>query len=161
MLIALTPANLNLTLLVIYFIPAFLRMIVSYQFYLKNSKMPFVRKLWNLYAGFFIVDSFIFITSIKAVINFILRKPQGWKITPKNVEGVPSWKSVIMNRRGTLLFSCSILAIILIKWIFAFNCNLAALISYFPAMLMYFNVLICVLLYGKEGRKGSEVAIGA
>ncbi len=158
LLIFLPQLNLNALMLLLYFIPAFIRMYISYRYSDKDLNAPLIIKIYYLYAGFFIIDSFIFFVIMRSVCNFLLGKPQGWKITAKAVEEVPSWFSIILARLPIILLSILIIIIVIIKWIVIYKYNPVALFNYFPIMFISFNLLLCIILYGREGRTKSNLA---
>ncbi|WP_192483048.1 MULTISPECIES: glycosyltransferase [Cysteiniphilum] len=95
-----------LSMLALSFIPSVLYAI---GYGLKNkskNNQSILRRVWELYLGFFVMNSFIIWVSMKAVYNYLMGISQGWKPTGKTAESAQSWTSVLISYKS-ILFYCA------------------------------------------------------
>jgi hypothetical protein len=152
----LSPAHTSALTFLILYLPTSLAAIVVYQRCLRALDVPFSQKLWRLFVGYFVIEPFIFLVSLKATYNYVTGKPQGWKVTAKQVEATPTWAEVIGRHSVAIIFGVSILAAIALSWGVRFDFSLTALVQYLPTALMASGLLLCVALYGREGRNAEN-----
>lgn len=104
----------------------------------------------QLYLAFFVINTFIVWVSAKATMNYFMRKSQGWKPTGKTAEAKVSWKSVIKNNFGLLLFSITGIAgftFTVLSWDYL---HLAELCFMIPGLLFFINLFLSVAIFGRS-----------
>jgi cellulose synthase/poly-beta-1,6-N-acetylglucosamine synthase-like glycosyltransferase len=157
----LPPAGTSLLTLVTLYIPHGLAMLVMYKHHSRAQPIPLREKLWRLYAGFFLVESFVFVVYLLGMFRFALRVPQGWKSTAKSVEETPSWSTSIRDRGLTVLLGTTMILTIIVAWGARYHFSRVAFFHYFPTLFLAANLVACVFLYGREGRNVENTVLGA
>jgi len=142
----------NFFIITIGIIPQFIAATISYFVSVRKMKLPLIRKLQVLYAGFFMIETFIMYAQVRSDINFMLGVPQGWKVTEKGLETRVGWKATILN--NSFYFTIAIFCIVFcfLSWVIHYNMAIHA-ISYHLALLFgNVNLLLCLILFRKERR---------
>ncbi|MDO6434797.1 glycosyltransferase family 2 protein [Flavitalea sp. BT771] len=125
----------------------------SYFTDVRKMKMPMMRKFRHLYAGFFMIETFIMYTQIKSDIKFLLRIPQGWKVTEKGLENSMSWNSVILNNLFYIVLAALSTGVCVISWCRNYHMSPSSICYHLGLLFINFNLLLCIAVFGKQGRK--------
>ena len=118
-----------------------------------KSNASTVEKLKYLYGGFFLIDTFIMSTQLKSSINFLLGVPQGWKVTGKGIDNSNTWKHLLLSKSFHLIMACVALLSCGYSWLIHYDMHPVAVIHLMPLGFMSTNLLSCILVFGKMGRK--------
>jgi len=102
------------------------------------------------------MDAFIVAVCLRAVINFLLGVKQGWKPTAKGLETTPTWPQVISRNLYVLGLAVTILAALGAAWGSYTGFSVALLPGYLPPAFVSINLILCVLLYGRQGRNAED-----
>ena len=156
----LSPGQVTFLTLLMLYLPIVASAIVVHRRYASQLDAPLGRKLWSLYAGHFLIEPFIFVVSLKALFNFAIGVGQGWKVTAKSVEETPSWPQVVSRHRVIVGFATALLVLLVASWGLRFDFAPSAFVSYLPTALMAVNLLLCVALYGRQGRNAGNAIEG-
>lgn len=143
----------NLFILTVYILPQAVGAATTYFKSLNKSGLSLPDKLKYAYAGFFLVDTFIFSTQLKSVINFLAGVAQGWKVTEKGVENSVRWRDLLLNKAFHLGMAGISTLVCAASWVVHYGMDAARLGNVFLLLFMNVNLLACIALFGKEGRK--------
>jgi cellulose synthase/poly-beta-1,6-N-acetylglucosamine synthase-like glycosyltransferase len=146
----------NIFVFTMIIFPQLIGAFASYFIAKDKKRLPFMKKMRILYAGFFLIDTFVLFIQVKSVIKFILRVPQGWKVTEKGVERSMGWKSIIRGNIfhiGTSLLTIGVCAV---SWITNYDMSLPSLLHHFALLYVSVNLLACILVFGKQNRNTSN-----
>ena len=105
------------------------------------------------YTGFFLVDTFIMSTQLKGSINFLSGVAQGWKVTEKGVEDSLQWKDLLLNKSFHILMACFAFLACGVSWVAHYDMNPDQVTQVLLLGFMGVNLILCIVLYGKEGRR--------
>ncbi|MEM6831324.1 MAG: glycosyltransferase family 2 protein, partial [Bacteroidota bacterium] len=142
----------NVFLLAVYVLPQLIGAITSYFKSVAKLKMPFLKKIQHIYAGFFMMETFVMVTQLKSDINFMLGVPQGWKVTEKGVENAVSWKELIINKAfyfGIVLLS---VGITLFSWKVNYAFEAPQWTHFIGLAFVNLNLLLSIFIFGKKVR---------
>ena len=117
----------------------------------KPSQQSWLSWFKDLYLAYFIMQAFITWVSAKAVLNYILRQPQGWKPTGKKAGDTVSWQSLFTRYYGMILFGFVGLCLFSIQ-VMSWNSEIhwTSLICMIPATIFFMNLIIVVLFLGRS-----------
>ena len=118
-----------------------------------KSDWSLIRKLQYNYAGFFLIETFITTIQIKSDIKFILRRPEGWKVTEKGLENFSGWRSFFFSNLFYIRSLVLSLLICCISWIYNYGMNLHSIVYHLGLLFGSVNLLLCLVIFGKQGRK--------
>jgi|GEM_PF-1108750 len=151
----LLPGHLaNTFILAFYIAPQLLSMGVSWSLTDKQTDRRTVwRKLGDIYAGLFFIDTFIMYTQVKSDLKFVLGVPQGWKVTEKGLEDCMSWTNILRNKLFHLSLIAITAAVCLTSWIITYDMQWSAWSYYAASLFLNLNLLLCILVFAKDGRK--------
>jgi len=144
-------ANIFIVLFGIF--PQVVSAFTSYFTSVRKMELPMVQKIQHIYAAFFMIETFIMFIQIKSDIKFILGVRQGWKVTEKGLESKIGWSSLIRN--NLFYFSMAILSFVVcaISWFVNYDMALSSISYHFALLFITLNLLLCIIIYGKQGRK--------
>jgi len=151
-ILTLPPARVGVLTFVLTFLPPAITAMVVHRRYTSELSVSRAKKLWDLYAGVFVMDAFIVAVCLRAVINFLLGVKQGWKPTAKGLEARPTWPQVIARNLYVVGLAVTILVVLAAAWGSHTGFALAQLPSYLPQAFVAFNLILCIVLYGRQGR---------
>lgn len=109
-------------------------------------------KIKYAYAGFFFIDTFIMYTQIKSDIKFVLRVPQGWKVTEKGVEGLITWRGLIRSTFFHILIAILCIGVCMVSWNIHYDMKWNSLFHHFGLLFISSNLLLCIAFFGKQRR---------
>lgn len=138
----------------VYILPQLVGAAAIYFQSVRKLDIPFAQKLRHVYGGFFLVDTFIMSTQLRSSVNFLLGVPQGWKVTEKGIENTVKWKHLLLNKSFHILLSGIAIAVCGISWLIHYDLAPSAFIHFLLLAFMSVNLLLSVVIFGKEGRKG-------
>lgn len=118
-----------------------------------KANISTTEKLKCLYGGFFLVDTFIMSTQLKSSINFLLGVPQGWKVTGKGIDNSNTWNDLLLSKSFHLIMASIALISCGYSWLIHYNMHPSAVIHLVLLGFMSINLLLCILTFGKMGRK--------
>ena len=146
-------AYTNIFILLFGIIPQVVAAFISYETSVKNLNTSFFKKIRHIYSSFFMIETFIMFTQIKSDIKFFFGFRHGWKVTQKGIEDVDSVLRIILY--NGFYISCVMLLILfcLISWIFNYNMSFYSIFHHSGLLFISFNLLFCVLVFSKQGRK--------
>ncbi|MEV6678199.1 cyclic nucleotide-binding domain-containing protein [Streptomyces erythrochromogenes] len=121
--------------------------------YIRQLSSSRLRKFWDLYSGVFIVRYYTLMIGMRSAINFLIGVRQGWRVTSKGFEERPSWPQVIRRNAYVVALSVLILAAFGVAWGVRTGFSAAAVTAFIPSVLLVsVNLILCVLLYGRQAR---------
>ena len=148
----------NIFILLFYLLPQTIAGVASYFTYANKLDLAFSKKMKRLYAAFFLIDTYIMFIKVKSVINYLLGVSQGWKITEKGIDKIMNWKYILRNESFNVGIILCFTAIFLISWKINYYMEYEGLIYHAFFILIIINLVMCLLLFGKNGRrKGNNV----
>jgi len=148
----------SLLIIALYFLPQSVGAATIYVNSIHKLKNTFWKKMGYLFGGFYLVDTLIMSVQFKSSVNFLIGKPQGWKVTEKGIENRASWKSILAQNLFHINLAVTTMAVSIFSWQLHFSFDLAALSSFAFMGLMSINLITCILLFGKAGRKAIKPA---
>jgi len=154
------PARVGILTFVMIFLPPAISALVISRRYSSELSVSASKKLWDLYAGFFLIQPFILLVGLKGVFNFLVGVKQGWRVTAKHVEDKPSWPQVLARHRYVLGVASAILLTLVAAWGIQTGFSPAELMNYLPPAFISFNLILCVVLYGRQGRSAENYIEG-
>jgi cellulose synthase/poly-beta-1,6-N-acetylglucosamine synthase-like glycosyltransferase len=143
----------NSFLVFAYFLPQLVGAVTIYAKSVRKLKLPFLRKIRYLYHGYFMVDTFIMSTQLRGSINFLFGVSQGWKTTEKGIEQPSSWKNILAGKFFHLSMGAGLIVISMFSWLFYFDMQLSKSLCFLLPAFIGANLIVCVLVFGKVGRK--------
>ncbi|MDC0535379.1 glycosyltransferase family 2 protein [Francisellaceae bacterium] len=149
---------LLITLILLTLLPSIVIMVShAINIGLGYTKFTF-KAVLDLYLAFFVLSTFVLWCSIKAEMNYYLRKKQGWKPTGKSQGASDSWWSIIKQNYGKIVFSLVGLGFFIHTLFVISNWgNTWVYIVYMiPSALFFFNTLLAVILFGKSGKVSQD-----
>jgi cellulose synthase/poly-beta-1,6-N-acetylglucosamine synthase-like glycosyltransferase len=129
--------------------PAILSMI-GYGMKNKSQGSSKIRWLLQLYLAFFVMNSFITWVSAKAVVNYLLRRDQGWKPTGKTAESRVNWMSAIRAYKGMMGFGITGITCAILMDIYLVPGALVATIVLFISALFFVNLILNIMFFGRS-----------
>lgn len=142
----------NLFIVFTYILPQLIASVTSY-FTFGQNNLSMWDKVKNIYAGFFLIDTFIMSTHIKSEINFMLGVPQGWKVTEKGIESAMRWRDFIFNRSFHFGLAAMSVAVCICSWYINYDLNMKSLIYQIGLLFLSAQLIICVFRFRTDGRK--------
>jgi cellulose synthase/poly-beta-1,6-N-acetylglucosamine synthase-like glycosyltransferase len=144
------PALVAMMTFLIIFLPPLLY--AGLYWHLNNSavRYPLAQRVWDLYSGLFVIESYVFMVQIRAVVNFIAGKKQGWRVTVKSGEEKPRGREVLLNNRYMVTLSVLAIATLLAAWGWQSGFDANVLKYHLVVALIPINLLLCVLVYGGQ-----------
>jgi cellulose synthase/poly-beta-1,6-N-acetylglucosamine synthase-like glycosyltransferase len=139
-------------ILIFCILPQVFSGITIYKHNIKYQNNSSLQKLINFYVGTFIISGFVIIVQLKGTYNYLLNKPQGWKVTAKGIENSESIISMFKKYSLYIAFSLLMLLSSFISWYINFGNQWVKLINYFPVIFISINLLLSIFIYGKSGR---------
>lgn len=143
----------NIFMLSFGIIPQVIAGVASYATSVRYERTSIWKKIQYLYTAFFLVDTFITFIRLKSNIKFLLRVPQGWKVTEKGVESVASWKNLVLNNVFHIAMIIVSLGLCAVSWIVNDGMSVRALSYYSGQVFINMNLLLCLIYFAKQGRK--------
>jgi membrane glycosyltransferase len=152
------PALVALMTFLIIFLPPLLY--AGLYWHLNNTaeRLPLIKRVWDLYSGLYVIESYVFMVQLRAVVNFFAGKKQGWKVTVKSGEEKPRVRDTLLdNGFMVTLAALSITALIAgWGWYSGFAAN--ELPYFLVVALIPVNLLVCVMAYGGQVQHDDENA---
>jgi cellulose synthase/poly-beta-1,6-N-acetylglucosamine synthase-like glycosyltransferase len=155
------PAQVALMTFLIIFLPPLLYAGLYWQLNDSAVRFPLIKRVWDLYAGLFVIESYVFMVQIRAVFNFAIGKKQGWRVTVKSGEDKPSAREVLLNNRFMVTLSALAIAALIAGWGWYSQFDANVLIHYLVVALIPVNLLVCVIAYGGQVQCEHEDATNA
>ena len=108
----------------------------------------------DLYLAFFVLSTFVLWCSIKAEINYYLRKKQGWKPTSKSQDSSDTWWYIIKRNYGKILFSLIGVGFYInsLITISSWGNSWVYVVYMIPSILFFLNTLLAIIIFGKSGK---------
>lgn len=141
-------------LFAVYLLPQLTGAVTIYFQSVRKLDISFVKKMQYIYGGFFLVDTFIMSTQLRSSVNFLLGVPQGWKVTEKGIENSIRWRDLLLNKSFHILLAILAITVCGVSWFIHYDAEPAALIHFGVLGFLSINLLLSVVVFGKEGRKG-------
>lgn len=116
-------------------------------------------RLADLYAGMFLVETFILAVQIRAGVNFIAGRRQGWQVTAKGAEDKPCALATMLGHRFMVALSALSLAAIALGWAWH-GFGAAALVGYAVLALIPLQLLVCLAVFAGQVQ-GPDEAVAA
>ncbi|UGT92065.1 glycosyltransferase [Mycobacterium ostraviense] len=157
---AFPPGQVAVMTFVINFFPPMLYAGFLWHHHGSVVRLPLIKRVWDLYSGMFLIESFISAVQIRAVVNFMVGKKQGWRITSKAGEEKPRALQVLLH--NTLIVTIATLAIAALI-VGGWRSELApnVVISYLVVALIPMQLLLCVIVYGGQVQNRHETITDA
>jgi hypothetical protein len=148
----LAPAQVGVWSLIMMYAPLLASGALIYQRYTRHLRVSPAQKLWRWYAGTFLVEAYIFTVQLQGVVNFLTGRPQGWRVTAKSVETIPSWGEVASRHSTRLLLALGMVLCVLAVWAVRFSFSNHALFFYSPLLLTAVFLVHSIVAFGRSGR---------
>lgn len=146
------------TFIVLFWIfPQIIAALTSYFTSVRKMELSMIKKIKYIYTSFFMIETFIMFVQLKSDIRFILGKRQGWKVTEKGFESTVGWKRLILNNLFYLIMAILLFTFCAISWIFNYNMALNSIYYHFALLFMTTNLVLCIVIYGKQVRKSPNI----
>jgi len=118
------------------------------------SKFTF-KAILDLYLAYFVLATFVLWCSIKAEVNYYMRKKQGWKPTSKAQEKSESWLMIFRRNFGKVLFSLIGIGFYINSLVYIFGGEdfWIQFVYMIPSIMFFTNTLLAVLIFGKTSTK--------
>lgn len=111
------------------------------------------RKLWDLYAGLFLLDTFILAVSFRAVLKFVAGSGQGWRVTAKGLEERPSWWQVVRGRVYVIGLAVVLIVALFAGWGLHTGFTPTRLVDYLPLASVAVNLVVFIVVFGRQVRR--------
>lgn len=125
------------------------------------DRRPMLKRLGDLYAGMFLVETFILAVQTRAVVNFIAGKKQGWLVTAKGTEDRPRGLEVLTGNRFMVGLSGLTIVALVAGWGHCHGFAASALFGYLVVALIPVQLLLCIVVYGGEVQGADEDVLTA
>lgn len=143
----------NLFIAITYLLPQLVGATTIYFFSVRKLKTPLIEKIKCLYGAFFLVDTFIMSVQLKSSLNFLVGVPQGWKVTSKCIDNTSAWKHQLLNKPFHLAIICIAFTGCGASWLIHYDMSPSEFIHLVLLGFMSTNLLLCMLIFGRMGRK--------
>ncbi len=155
------PGRVGALTFVMIFVPPLINAWIVHRRYTRELNTSAVKKLWDLYAGFFMIaGAFIQAVGLRAVFNFLVGAKQGWRVTSKGLEQRPGWAQVIAHNAYVIGLATVTLAALIAAWGWRTDFAAASVVYYLPPAFISVNLLLCVMIYGRQGRNAEALIEG-
>lgn len=134
-------------------VPPLISAWVVHRRYTSELNVSRSKKMNDLWAGLFLIDTFIVVVALRAVFNFIVGIKQGWRVTAKGLEGQLHWWQVPRRNAYVIGLAGIMLITLLAAWGWHTGFSMNRIVDYLPLALVAANLLLCVVLYGRQVRK--------
>jgi hypothetical protein len=155
------PGQAAVMTFVINFLPQLLCGALLWHLHSSVVRLPFIKRVWDLYSGIFVIETFIHSVQIHAVVNFIVGKKQGWRITSKSSEEKPRGREVWLNNRFRVTICTLAIAALIVGWGWHSEFATNVLINYLVVALIPINLLLSVIVYGSQIQGAHETIADA
>lgn len=143
-------AAANLFLLAGFLLPQLVAFITMYSMSISKLKASPLKRLQYLYSAFFLVDTFLMLTQLKSILNFLAGIPQGWKVTAKGTEKSAKWTDLVRTKLFHIGWPVAAITVCMVSWIVRDGATLASLGNYALLLFMSLSVLLCMVVFRKE-----------
>ena len=143
----------NIFVIMTYLLPQLVSATTIYFFSVRKLKIPIIEKIKCLYGAFFLVDTFIMSVQLKSSLNFLVGVPQGWKVTSKCIDNTSVWKHQLLNKPFHLAIICIAFIGCGASWLIHYDMYPSEFIHLVLLGFMSTNLLLCMLVFGRMGRK--------
>lgn len=138
---------------VMIIVPPLIYAHVVHRRYTSQLSISSSKKFWDLYAGFFLIDTFILAVSLRGAFNFLVGLKQGWRVTSKGLEEKPgAWQVITRNIYVTGVATLVLIALFA-TWGWHTGFALERIPAYLPLAFFATNLLLCVFIYGRQVRE--------
>ncbi|MEU9130618.1 cyclic nucleotide-binding domain-containing protein [Kitasatospora sp. NPDC048540] len=120
--------------------------------YTRRLRSPLASRLFDLYAGVFAVRTFTLLVGMRSAMNFLFGVKQGWRVTAKGFETRPSMGQALRDNTFVAAVGLVILIGCLVSWGVRTGFSAGGLLSFAPTLFIAVNLLLCVLVYGRQAR---------
>jgi cellulose synthase/poly-beta-1,6-N-acetylglucosamine synthase-like glycosyltransferase len=145
-------------IVVVFVLPQLTGAVCSFRLSVNQPNLSVRQRIWYVYCGFFMVDTFIMITQLRSTVNFLAGIRQGWKVTAKGVEDSSGWGRILGNKAFHIGTGLLALGSGLFTWVVHYHLDPAGLPDVVLPMFIGINLLLCVFLFGKDRQSvGNDV----
>ena len=159
-LLVFPPRRVGLLTFVMIFVPQIICGWVVHRRYTRELSVSPAKKLWYLYSGFSMIHSFVLATGLRAGANFLVGAKQGWQVTSKGLEERPSRLQVIKQNSYIVGLALVILFSLTAAWGGHTGFAIDRLVDYSPLAFFAVNLLLCVFIFGRQGRNSEALIEG-
>jgi hypothetical protein len=154
------PLMVGILTSVMIIVPPLIYAWVTYRRYTSQLSVSSAKKFWDLYAGFFLIDTFILAVSLRGAFNFLIGAKQGWRVTAKGLEERPGvWQVVTGNIYVTGVAGIVLIGLIA-RWGWHTGFSIGSIPAYLPSAFFAINLLLCVFIYGRQVREAKATIEG-
>jgi hypothetical protein len=134
-----------------YFTPQIVSGIAVYRHHIRHLPINLFRKILDFYAGTFIIPVFVTVVQLKGIFRYLLRVPQGWKVTSKGIEHSETWKVIVCRYNAYIIIAVLMFLTTIISWRIYYY-DITGILNFFPGLFISVNLLLSLIVYGKSGR---------
>ena len=121
-----------------------------------TQRAPILKRLGDLYAGIFLIETFILAVQTRAAANFIAGKKQGWQVTSKSAQGRPRVHQVLFDNMFLVGLSGLGVAGLIAGWGWFHGFAVNAVVSYAVLALVPVQLIVFVIVYGGQVQGADE-----
>ncbi len=146
---------------VVMWLPTVLCAVIMWRQHNSGQDLPLLKRLGDLYGGMFLVEAFILAVQIRAALNVVAGKKQGWRVTAKCSEDKPRALGVLLDNRFVVMLSTLTIVALVGVWGYRHGFSLDALMDHAVLAMIPVDLLMCVVLYGGEVQSADEEVMAA
>jgi len=151
-IILLPPTVLWKFVAVLCILPPVLGGIAIYRHHIKYLPSNVFGHLSHFYASTFMISPFVTCAQLKGIVSYLLRIPQGWKVTTKGPENADDYLTIFRQYNLYLALAAVMVFCSMFSWYVNFGTDVTGLVYYIPTIFMSVNLFLTIIIYGKSGR---------
>jgi hypothetical protein len=152
------PALVATMTFLIIFLPPMLYAGLYWQLDRSAEPRGLIHRAWDLYSGLFVIEAYVFMVQLRAVVNFVAGKKQGWRVTAKSGEDKPRRRDILIDNRYMVTVAAVAIAVLFAVWGYHSGFDHSVLKYHLVVALIPVNLLLCVLVYGGQVQGANDSA---